>query len=165
MINLMATKTTPTEVDLQPYLNQIFYRQLVDALQYLTIIRLDLVSLLNKLCQYIHNPINLHFQQLKQVLRYIKAMFDYGLLVQPQVSLSLLIVIMIWSKTKLTANRQLVIVFFLDLFLSLGLPKSNPLLHDYQRRMNIGHLLLRQLKYHNFKFLYLHPLLYYVTIP
>lgn len=58
------------------------YRQLCGRLQYATLTRPDISFAVNKLCQYMHCPTDLHAQSLKRVLRYIKGTLHYGLLIK-----------------------------------------------------------------------------------
>lgn len=60
-----ATKHSPIVEDQQLYNNSTLFRRLIDALQYLTITHPDITFTVNKLCQTMHKPYNLHFQQLK----------------------------------------------------------------------------------------------------
>ncbi|XP_020684877.1 uncharacterized protein LOC110101356 [Dendrobium catenatum] len=55
-----------------PYSQLDFYRQIAGSLQYLTNTRPDLAFALNKLCQFMHQPLICHFQLLKHILRYLK---------------------------------------------------------------------------------------------
>ncbi|PKU87481.1 Retrovirus-related Pol polyprotein from transposon TNT 1-94 [Dendrobium catenatum] len=65
------------------YSNPDLYRHLVGSLQYLTLTRPDIAYTVNKLCQFMHKPLNVHFSLLKRLLRYIKATLAYGVLIQP----------------------------------------------------------------------------------
>lgn len=64
-VTLAATKHQSSQADNIPYNNPTQFRQLIGALQYLTITRSDISYIVNKLCQTMHHPANLHFQQLK----------------------------------------------------------------------------------------------------
>lgn len=55
------------------------YRRVVRAFQYCTISHLDIVYPVNQLCQFMHNPRELHWIAIKHVLRYLKGSIDYGL--------------------------------------------------------------------------------------
>lgn len=55
------------------------YRSLVGALQYLTITRPDLSYVVNQVSQFLHPPTVDHYQDLKQILRYVKITLSYGL--------------------------------------------------------------------------------------
>ncbi|XP_020698616.2 uncharacterized protein LOC110111194 [Dendrobium catenatum] len=59
------------------------FRHLVGALQYLTITRPDIAFTVNKLCQYMHRPLEDHFLMLKRLLRYVKGTISYGLPILP----------------------------------------------------------------------------------
>ncbi|XP_021807902.1 uncharacterized protein LOC110751704 [Prunus avium] len=59
------------------------YRQVVGALQYLTITRPDLFYAVNQVCQFLHSPTTVHWQAVKRILRYLKATYDHGLRYQP----------------------------------------------------------------------------------
>ncbi|GKV19456.1 hypothetical protein SLEP1_g29717 [Rubroshorea leprosula] len=65
------------------------YRQIVGSLQYLSLTRPDLCFAVNRLSQFMHNPIDLHWQAVKRVLRYLNGTKFHGLLLRPQTSLSL----------------------------------------------------------------------------
>lgn len=80
---LMTFKHSDKIKDLEPYTNLMLYQQLFGALQYLTITIPDITFAVNQLCQHMHKSLNTHFQQLKCVLWYIKAMSTHGLLIQP----------------------------------------------------------------------------------
>lgn len=77
-------KTSQQDDDDQPYPNPTQFRQLVGALQYLTITRPDIAFTVNKLCQSMHSPKLLHFKHLKRLLRYLKGTSTHGLSVSPK---------------------------------------------------------------------------------
>jgi histone deacetylase 1/2 len=55
------------------------YRSLVGGLQYLTMTRPDLSFVVNKVCQYLHEPRTPHMSAVKRILRYIRYTIDSGL--------------------------------------------------------------------------------------
>ncbi|CAN0824684.1 Retrovirus-related Pol polyprotein from transposon TNT 1-94 [Linum grandiflorum] len=55
------------------------YRQIVGSLQYATITRPDITYSVNKVCQYMHNPTQDHWQAVKRILRYLNATLDQSL--------------------------------------------------------------------------------------
>jgi hypothetical protein len=48
------------------------HRGIVGGLQYLTLTRLDISFSINKVCQFLHAPTNLHLTAVKQILRYVQ---------------------------------------------------------------------------------------------
>ncbi|KAK1665998.1 hypothetical protein QYE76_054157 [Lolium multiflorum] len=56
------------------------YRSLVGGLQYLTVTRPDLSFVVNKVCQYLHEPRTPHITVVKRILRYVRFTIDSGLL-------------------------------------------------------------------------------------
>ncbi|WVZ49453.1 LOW QUALITY PROTEIN: hypothetical protein U9M48_000815 [Paspalum notatum var. saurae] len=69
---------------------QFQYRSIVGGLQYLTITRPDLSFVVNKVCQFIHNPTDAHWAAVKRILRYIKGTLDQGLKVQKSANSTLI---------------------------------------------------------------------------
>ncbi|PKU82564.1 putative mitochondrial protein [Dendrobium catenatum] len=63
----------------QPFQQPALFRQLMGSLQYLSAIRPDIAFTVNKLCQYMHQPLLLHYQLLKRLLRYLKGTSEYSL--------------------------------------------------------------------------------------
>lgn len=61
------------------FLNLTFYRSLVDALQYLTLIRPNLPYSVNFVSQFLYSPTETHFKMIKCVLRYVKGTVVFGL--------------------------------------------------------------------------------------
>ncbi|XP_061352938.1 uncharacterized mitochondrial protein AtMg00810-like [Gastrolobium bilobum] len=68
------------------------YRSIVGALQYATITRPEITFAVNKVYQFMSQPLEDHWQAVKRILRYLKGTCTYGLLIQatnPQVPFSL----------------------------------------------------------------------------
>jgi histone deacetylase 1/2 len=55
-----------------------WYRSVVGDLQYLTLTRQDLSFTINKVCQYLHAPITVHWTVVKRILRYDKDTLNIG---------------------------------------------------------------------------------------
>ncbi|CAM8988098.1 unnamed protein product [Rhodiola kirilowii] len=55
------------------------YRSIVGGLQYLTLTHPDISFAVNKVCQYLSNPTDAHWEAVKRILRYVKGTVDTGL--------------------------------------------------------------------------------------
>jgi histone deacetylase 1/2 len=62
------------------------YRSIVGGLQYLTMTRPDLSYVVNKVCQYLHEPRTPHWAAVKRILRYVRYTIDCGLQLWPSSS-------------------------------------------------------------------------------
>ncbi|KAJ0806767.1 putative RNA-directed DNA polymerase [Helianthus annuus] len=69
--------------------NPVRYRQIVGALQYVTLSRPDITFAVNKVCQFMHSPTENHWSAVKRILRYLQGTSNYGLLIT-QASTSIL---------------------------------------------------------------------------
>lgn len=58
------------------------YRQLVGALQYVTLSCPDITYAVNKVCQFMHSPTINHWSPVKRILWYLQGTSDYGLLIK-----------------------------------------------------------------------------------
>lgn len=76
----MTTSANQTLGDSAPYDNPVQYRQIVGALQYVTLSRPDLTFAVNKFCQFMHSPTVNHWSAVKRILRYLRGTSDFGLL-------------------------------------------------------------------------------------
>lgn len=83
----ISTPTTsvhkPSALNSESYSDPTLYRSVVGTLQYLTITRTDLSYPVNQVCQFIQNPMSIHWSAVKRILRYLKHTFDHGLVYRP----------------------------------------------------------------------------------
>lgn len=63
--------------------NPVRYRQVVGALQYVTLSRPDITYAVNKVCQFMHSPSNNHWSAVKRIVRYLKGTSGFGLRLTP----------------------------------------------------------------------------------
>ncbi|KAG8472009.1 hypothetical protein CXB51_036953 [Gossypium anomalum] len=76
---LMVTSTTLSQHVGSAVENTSDYRSIVGALQYVVITRPDIVFAINRVCQFMHEPLDQHFNAVKRILRYLRNTMDYGL--------------------------------------------------------------------------------------
>ncbi|XP_052489877.1 uncharacterized mitochondrial protein AtMg00810-like [Gossypium raimondii] len=72
-----------------PIENDFDYRSIVGALQYIVITQPDIAFAVNKVCQFMHKPLEQHFKAVKRILRYLQGTLEYGIIFKdaPRVSL------------------------------------------------------------------------------
>ena len=89
VVTPLSTSSSLTLLDGSAAADPTMFRQLVGALQYLSLTRPDVAFAVNKLSQFMHKPSQLHWQALKRVVRYLKGTIFHGLLVKRNVPLTL----------------------------------------------------------------------------
>jgi hypothetical protein len=67
------------------------YRSIVGALQYLTLTQRDIAFVVNKVCQFLHAPTDIHWAAVKRILWYLKGCTKLCLKIVKNNSLSLLL--------------------------------------------------------------------------
>ncbi|PKU87110.1 Retrovirus-related Pol polyprotein from transposon TNT 1-94 [Dendrobium catenatum] len=63
----------------EPFQDPQLYRHLIGSLQYLTLTRPDIQFSVHQLCQHMHRPLNIHYEALKRLLRYIQGTSNTGI--------------------------------------------------------------------------------------
>lgn len=81
-------KSTATPVETKPKLSSVstvpcsdphLYRSLAGALQYLTFTRPDISYAVQQICLFMHNPMDIHINALKRIIRYVQGTASYGI--------------------------------------------------------------------------------------
>ncbi|XP_019051912.1 PREDICTED: uncharacterized protein LOC109114152 [Nelumbo nucifera] len=60
-----------------PLLDATEYRSVVGALHYITLTRPDISFSINKVCQFMKEPTNVHWTTVKRILHYLKSTIDH----------------------------------------------------------------------------------------
>jgi histone deacetylase 1/2 len=81
---LSRESRTPLDAD-----DSFRYRSVVGGLQYLTLTRPDLSFAVNKVCQFLSQPTNVHWEVVKRILRYVKGTLSTGLLFRKSATTSI----------------------------------------------------------------------------
>jgi hypothetical protein len=68
----MASSTSLSKFQGTPLSDPSSYRSTVGSLQYLSLTRPDIAFAVNKICQFMTNPTDLHWSAVKRILRYLK---------------------------------------------------------------------------------------------
>ncbi|KAL5550656.1 hypothetical protein UlMin_000832 [Ulmus minor] len=71
-----------TTNDGDPITNETEYKSIIGALQYITITRPEIAYNVNRVCQFMQNSLNSHWQAIKRILRYLKGTMDKGILMR-----------------------------------------------------------------------------------
>lgn len=72
-----------TKTDGKPFHDPFLYRSTVGALQYATITRPDISFAVNKVCQFMSDPLDTHWVAVKRILRYLKGTIGWGIVLKP----------------------------------------------------------------------------------
>ena len=75
----MASTTNLSTFEGEPFPDHTLYRSTVGALQYLALTRPDIAFTVNKLSQFMQQPLLPHWQSVKRLLRYLKNTIHFGL--------------------------------------------------------------------------------------
>ncbi|KAL5571072.1 hypothetical protein UlMin_020669 [Ulmus minor] len=73
-----------------PIPNATEYRSIVGGLQYVTITQPKIAYSVNKVCQFMQNPLDLYWKAVKRILRYLKGTSEEGILLRRSETLNLI---------------------------------------------------------------------------
>ncbi|KAL5567373.1 hypothetical protein UlMin_030537 [Ulmus minor] len=78
----LATPAATKQLSLydgDPFPDETLYRSTVGALQYILFTRPDIAFSVNKVCQFMHKPTEVHWQAVKRILRYLAGIINHGI--------------------------------------------------------------------------------------
>ncbi|XP_019442253.1 PREDICTED: uncharacterized protein LOC109346968 [Lupinus angustifolius] len=81
----MATTYRLTKTESKAFDNPTMYKSVVGALQYATITRPDLAYSVNRVWQFMGNPLEQHLVAVKRILRYLQGTLNLGIHLKPVV--------------------------------------------------------------------------------
>ncbi|XP_069147146.1 uncharacterized mitochondrial protein AtMg00810-like [Solanum lycopersicum] len=81
LVKPMSTSIKIHRNDSPPFNDSSLYRQIVEALQYLSLIRPDLSFVVNKVRQFIHNPSTNQWDAVKRILQFLQHTKDMFLFI------------------------------------------------------------------------------------
>ncbi|OIT20722.1 retrovirus-related pol polyprotein from transposon tnt 1-94, partial [Nicotiana attenuata] len=84
-----VSSSTSLDSSLSSAVDNSLYRNLVGALQYLTLTRPNICYAINSASQHIQSPQSHHFSEVKRILRYVAGTLHHCLLLRPSNSISL----------------------------------------------------------------------------
>ncbi|GAU41870.1 hypothetical protein TSUD_366180 [Trifolium subterraneum] len=82
MATPMVSSLKLSKVGSVPVDNPTLFRSIVGALQYVTLTRPEISYSVNKVCQFLSNPLDDHWKAVKRILRYLSGTLHHGLLLQ-----------------------------------------------------------------------------------
>ena len=85
----MSSKTKLSAQDGSPLSNGEYFRSVVGSLQYLSFTRPDISFAVNKVCQFLHNPLDSHWEAVKRILRYLSHTSNSAMTIRPGSSFNL----------------------------------------------------------------------------
>ncbi|XP_047306227.1 uncharacterized mitochondrial protein AtMg00810-like [Impatiens glandulifera] len=85
----VSTSSSLSRYDGDSLSDPFLYRNIVGALQYLTLTRPELAFAVNRACQFMHGPTSTHWVAVKRILRYLRHTPHHGLVFRPSASLTL----------------------------------------------------------------------------
>jgi hypothetical protein len=85
----MSSSSSLSALSGDPMEDPTLYRSTIGSLQYLSLARPDLGFAVNRVCQFMHQPLQPHWQAVKRILQYLKHTLSHGLLISRTSSLQL----------------------------------------------------------------------------
>jgi hypothetical protein len=85
----MSSSSSLSAFSGDPMEDPTLYRNTVGSLQYLSLTRPDLGFAINRVCQFMHRPLQPNWQAVKRILQYLKHTLSHGLLISRTSSLQL----------------------------------------------------------------------------
>jgi len=82
-ISSLADPSCQLTVGRDPLSDPQLYKSIVGILQYATVTRPEISYAVNKGCQFMHQPSDLHWIAVKHILRYLERTLSHGLLLRP----------------------------------------------------------------------------------
>jgi hypothetical protein len=114
------------------------YRNVVGALQYLTLTIPDLAFLLNKICQFLHAPTSVHWGAVKRILWYVRYSCDIGLRINWSTSMLISAFLDADWTGSINEGLQGVLRFIFEITLFHGMQENKQLYLDQAPRQSIN---------------------------
>jgi hypothetical protein len=132
----MASSSSLSAFSGDPMENPTLYRSTVGSLQYLSFTRPDLGFAVNRVCQFMHRPLQPHWQAVKRILQYLKHTLSHGFLLFSCKHTRMLTGL----DVQMIDDPQVHIVFFLVLTWCLGAHANNLQFLGPQQKQSIKQL-------------------------